>query len=135
MTAPWRGQDEPDVTHFGSAMSVHGGLKEGFILPIAVPGAITNGQKVEFVAPFDIRVDAVRTRAGAVTNPGDGDVTVDVLDDGTSILTAPLSYAAADTTYSETGIDAVIAAGSIVRIIWALTGTGPALSSVGLNID
>lgn len=98
------------------------------ILPITLGGAVANAQYVEFEAPWDFQIEEVSARAAQAVNPADGVVTVDVRDDGASILAAPLEYAAADTTYRET-MKKVIAKGSIVRIVFALTGTGPQLAN------
>lgn len=117
------------VTRFTGGLKADS-MSADIIVPLMIPGTVTNADALEFEAPWDLQVEEVSTRAITVTNPGDGDVTVDVKDDGTSVLSAALSYAAATTTYEQTGMSAVIAKGSVVRIEFALTGTGPALSGV-----
>lgn len=105
------------------------------IVPIAILGAIANGKYLEIEAPYDFEVEEVSVRAAAVTNPADGDVTADVLDDGASILTAPLSLGAANTTAKQTDMSRVILKGSVVRVAFALTGTGPALQDAAVAIS
>lgn len=109
-------------------------MSADIIIPLVVAGTVANGQALEFEVPWAMQVEEVSTRAGAVTNPADGVVTVDVLDDGVSILSPIIEYAAAATTHERIGMTTAIAPGSVVRVVFVLTGTGPVLSNAVVTL-
>lgn len=123
----------PNATKF-TKVTAEEGIAGDFLLTAPILGAVANGKYLSLEAPFDLEVLQVSARAAAVTNPADGDVTVDVLDDGVSILTAPLSYAAADTTVAEADLAHVVDSGGVLKCSFALTGTSPALSDTVVTI-
>ena len=116
-----------------------GGIKEGQLITVAGTEQVANGDEIQIYLPNELIVTGVAVRANELTNPGDGDVTVDVEDDGTSILSSAISVAAVDTTYSGTlstnfGDKVKIDSGSILTVTFALSGTSPVLGQYAVVI-
>lgn len=84
----------------------------------------TTAGVTRFAMPFKARVIGVQASCNTIsgTTPVNS---VDVNDDGTTILSADIAVSAADTVYEGTIASPVIADESVVTIDFTITGTSP----------